>query len=82
MLLKICEFMWREKIASNQQIARALQIDLQALQPMLDIWLRKGILINYQDNSPCRRSSCLKCDKQATVYYKFFGGTRLDEAGR
>lgn len=76
MLLQIREFMRREKIASNQQIARVFHVDLNALEPMLEIWLRKGALVYAQAEA---QSSCasgcasLSCRTQSIVYYRYVG---------
>lgn len=70
MLLQILEYMRREKVASNQQIAREFGLDLTALQPMLDCWLRKGTLIPCKEKSACQ-SKCFKCQTQPPVYYQY-----------
>lgn len=70
MLLQILEYLKREKVASNQQIAREFRLDITALQPMLEIWLRKGKIAGCQDKSTCQ-SSCFKCKTQPPVYYRY-----------
>jgi hypothetical protein len=70
MLLQIRDYLRREKVASNQQIAREFHLDLQALQPMLDLWLRKGVIANCQEKSGCQKS-CFKCKSEPPVYYRF-----------
>ncbi len=69
MLLKIHEYLRRERIASDQQIAREFGLDLQALEPMLLRWLNKGIISCYQAQTTCQ-SACFKC-KQPPLYYQF-----------
>ncbi|KTD28062.1 MULTISPECIES: FeoC-like transcriptional regulator [Legionella] len=69
MLLQIRDYLRRHRVASNQQIAREFQIELQALQPMLDLWLRKGVIACCQEKSDCQ-SSCFKCKTQPPVYYQ------------
>jgi hypothetical protein len=69
MLLQIREYLRRERVASNQQIAREFHLDLQALQPMLDLWLNKGVIACCQAKSACQ-SRCFKC-KTPPVYYQF-----------
>ena len=76
MLLQIREFLRREKIASNQQIARVFHVDLSALEPMLEIWLRKGVLAYTQDEAKVScASGCasLSCRTQSIVYYRYVG---------
>lgn len=67
MLLQIREYMRQEKIATNQQIARAMQIDIQALQPMLDLWVCRGVL-QKQSPDACK-TACFKCPQKTPVYY-------------
>ena len=77
MLLQIREFLRRETIASNQQIARFFQVDLNALEPMLAIWLRKGVFIYAQEEAKTScNSGCasLLCRTQSIVYYRYVGG--------
>lgn len=70
MLLQILDYLKQEKVASNQQIAREFAIDKTALQPMLELWLRKGKIVFCQEKSACQ-SSCLKCQAQPPVYYRY-----------
>lgn len=70
MLLQIRDYIRRERIASNQQLAREFRIDAQALQPMLEVWLRKGVIACCQEKSPCQ-SRCFKCKTQPPVYYQY-----------
>lgn len=71
MLLKIRDYLSREGVASNQQIAREFHLDLAALQPMLELWLQKGVIEECcQEKNPCQ-SRCFKCKAQPPVYYRF-----------
>lgn len=70
MLLQIRDFIRREQVASNQQIAREFQIDIQTLQPMLDVWVRKGFIECCQQTKGCQ-SRCFKCATQPPVYYQY-----------
>ena len=69
MLLQIRDYLMREQVASNQQMAREFHLDLSALQPILDLWLRKGLIVNCQEKPACQ-SSCFKCKTQPPVYYR------------
>jgi hypothetical protein len=68
MLLQIRDYIRREHVVSNQQLAREFHVDLAALQPMLDVWLRKGVISLCQQNSACK-SACFKC-RTPPVYYQ------------
>ena len=70
MLLQIRDYLRRERVASNQQMAREFSLDLLALQPMLDLWLRKGVIECCQEKSGCQ-SRCFKCKTQPPVYYQY-----------
>lgn len=69
MLLQVLDFIHREQCVSNQQLAREFQIDEQALQPMLDIWMEKGMIRPCQQKSGCQ-SSCGRCSLHRPVYYQ------------
>lgn len=69
MLLQIRDYLRRERVASNQQIAREFGLDLDALEPMLALWLRKGVIACCQQSSACK-SRCFKC-KTPPVYYQY-----------
>ncbi|WP_131782626.1 FeoC-like transcriptional regulator [Legionella gresilensis] len=70
MLLQILNYLRREGIASNQQLAREFDLDLMALEPMLDVWLKRGAIAFCQDEVHCQKSCLKSCRKQAIVYYK------------
>ena len=67
MLLQIREYIRREGVVSNQQLARAFHLDVTSLQPMLDCWLAKGLIRTCEQTSGCK-SRCFKC-QQPPVYY-------------
>ena len=69
MLLQIRDYLRRERVVSNQQIAREFHLDVQALQPMLDLWLRKGMIKRCQETA-CQ-SRCFKCKTQPPIYYQY-----------
>lgn len=73
MLLKIRDYMRSEKVASNQQLAREFQLDLAALQPMLDIWLDKGVITRCNQPASCKSRCSSKCQSQPPVYYQYLG---------
>lgn len=70
MLLQIREYMAREQTASMTQIARYFQIDEQALQPMLDIWIRKKIISIAGQSKNCH-NPCHKCPTNTQRYYQY-----------
>lgn len=70
MLLQIRDFMKRTRIASNQQLAREFHLDIEALEPMLKVWLSKGVLAFCQQPPVCQ-SQCFKCYTQPIIYYSY-----------
>ena len=49
MLFQIRDYIRREQITSNQQVARQFGLDIQTVQPMLELWLRKGVIACCQE---------------------------------
>jgi hypothetical protein len=70
MLLQLRNFMQRMRIFSTQQLTREFGVDLPTLQPMLDFWIKKGMVELCLEASTCQ-SSCLGCKKKAPKFYQF-----------
>ena len=70
MLLQIRDYMRTQGIVSTQQLTREFRVDLHALQPMLDIWIGKGVIRKCQEKANCQ-STCFKCKTQAPEYYQY-----------
>ena len=75
MLLQIRDYIQREHVVSTQQLAREFHVDDEALQPMLAIWLRRGVIRQCQEKVACK-SSCFRCGTKAPVYYEFSSNSR------
>ncbi|WP_173237990.1 FeoC-like transcriptional regulator [Legionella antarctica] len=71
MLLQIRDYIRRERVVSTQQLTREFNLDLLALQPMLDIWVKKGAIRKCQEKANCQ-STCFKCRIQPPEYYQYF----------
>ena len=69
MLLQIRDYVLKQSTASRQQIAREFQIDEQALQPMLDLWVRRGVL-QACGSQACRSACASLCRRQTVVFYQ------------
>jgi hypothetical protein len=83
MLLEIRDFMQRERLASRQQLAREFQIDEQALQAMLDIWLKKGVITICDSSSKASNScgsACSRCQNDLPIYYCYSAMLDIDTA--
>jgi hypothetical protein len=70
MLLQIRDYICRAGVVSTQQLTREFHLDLSALQPMLDLWVNKGIIRKFQDKINCQ-STCFKCRTQPPEYYQY-----------
>lgn len=70
MLLQIRDFISRQKVVSTQQLTREFHLDLPALQPMLDLWVKKGAIQKCQEKANCQ-STCFKCRTQTVEYYEY-----------
>ena len=70
MLLQIRDYIHRQQVTSTQQIAREFHIEEQALQPMLDIWVRQGVIRRCHEQTVCK-SSCFRCTETAPSFYQF-----------
>jgi len=69
MLLQIRDFIHKNQVVSVQQIVREFHIDEQALQPMLQIWVDKGIIRSCQEKKGCQ-SSCFRCNTKLPQFYE------------
>jgi hypothetical protein len=68
-LLQIRDYIGRQGVVSTQQLTREFNLDLPALQPMLDIWLYKGVIKKCQESANCQ-SACFKC-RTPPEYYQY-----------
>lgn len=69
MLLQIREFISREQVVSTQQLTREFHIDEQALQPILDIWVKRGVICVVEGKTSCK-TKCFRCDSKQPVFYQ------------
>ena len=69
MLLQIRNYIHRERVVSTQQLSREFHLELPALQPMLDIWIAKGVIRKCTQSAGCK-STCFKC-KTPPEYYQY-----------
>ncbi len=77
MLLQIRDFIHREQVVSMQQLTREFHVEEQALQPMLEIWVRRGVIRPCQEKVACK-SSCFRCSSTTPLFYQFIP-TNLQE---
>ncbi|KTC91896.1 FeoC-like transcriptional regulator [Legionella cincinnatiensis] len=70
MLLQIRDYIRRKGVVSTQQLIREFHLDFQALQPMLNLWMGKGVIGKCQEKVQCN-STCFKCRPQELEYYQY-----------
>jgi hypothetical protein len=70
MLLQIRDYICHQGTVSVQQLAREFRLELQALQPMLDLWIHKGVIRKCQEQANCQ-SACFKCRVKSFDYYQY-----------
>jgi hypothetical protein len=70
MLLQIRDYISRQGVVSTQQLSREFHLDLPALQPMLALWVAKGVIRKCQEQANCQ-SACFKCRVQTLEYYQY-----------
>ena len=70
MLLILRDFIQREQVVSTQQLAREFHIDEQALQPMIDILVKKGAIKPCHEKAGCQ-SVCAGCKTNVPVFYEW-----------
>lgn len=70
MLLQIRDYICRQGVVNTQQLSREFHLDLPALQPMLDLWVYKGVIRKCQEKANCQ-SACFKCRTHALEYYQY-----------
>ena len=67
MLLQLCEHLRSVDEASVQQLARVFHLDEQALQPMLDLCVKRGIIIESSQVGNCKQV-CGGCGQKGVIY--------------
>ena len=72
MLLQIRDYICRQGVVSTQQLTREFHLDLPALQPMLDLWIGKGVIRKCQEKANCQ-GTCFKCRTNAPEYHQYLG---------
>lgn len=69
MLLQLREYIYKQGVVSTQQLMREFSVEEQALQPMLLIWEKKGV-IRQCGNRACT-SPCRGCFVKKPMYYEY-----------
>jgi hypothetical protein len=67
-LLALRDYLAKEKLASLEQLARLFKLDANALEPMLDVWIKRGVIEQDTNQKACA-STCLGCE--SVMYYRY-----------
>ena len=67
MLLQLLDFIKKTTYVSGSQLAREFRVDLSALQPMLDFWIKKGVIQSSQEKISCEKR-CIRCKSPEIIY--------------
>ena len=70
MLLQLLNFIKREQVVSLKVLAREFCIDEDALQPMLAIWIKRGLIELCDGKNGCN-SKCFGCNSSSLTFYQF-----------
>ena len=67
MIFQLRDFIQREHSANIQQIARFLRMDEAALQPLLNLLVKKGVIKIREEQNLCK-SQCMGCKINTNTY--------------
>ncbi|MDF1645580.1 MAG: FeoC-like transcriptional regulator [Legionellaceae bacterium] len=68
MLFALRDYIAKEKRVSIEQLIRIFKTDVTALEPMLDIWVFRGVIAPDDNNKTCG-VTCMGCVPQTVAYY-------------
>lgn len=69
MLERITALLKQQPCLSNQQLARALAMDMSALEPILALGLRKGYFCELGEGRACS-TACAACPSVRVRYFE------------
>lgn len=70
MLLAIREFIQTHRVVSSEQLSREFRIAIEALVPMLEVWISKGVIRSAQTIN-CGSKCQLSCRSQKSNAYEW-----------
>jgi hypothetical protein len=69
-LLALRNYIAKEKYVSIVQLARVFQMDVKALEPMLEVWVARGVIAEAAETKACA-AACLGCRLEISKHYQF-----------
>ncbi len=70
LLLRLKQYLMQKCTANIQELTQHLQIDTNALRPMLSCWIRKG-KVKKLEQLPACGATCHKCDPEDLEIYQW-----------
>jgi len=70
--IDIRQYLSERKFATLNDIAVHFRKTTETVSPLLDLWIRKGKVVKYDNNLGCRKGCC-KCDPAAVITYEWVG---------
>ena len=73
MLLQLRDYLAKERFVSLEQLARVFKTDATALEPMLDVWVARGVLQQVDEQQKACATACGGCGGDTPKYYRYLG---------
>lgn len=72
-LIELKQHLQTVRIATLAGLCAIFKMEPTTIQPMLDFWIKKGVLRRCQNPTNCQSacSSCLQCGIQKNDYYEW-----------
>ncbi len=70
MLLALLDYIKKGQCVSIEQLSREFHIEEQALLPMLEKWVAKGVLKSFQRALKCAQK-CASCRTNHLIFYQY-----------
>lgn len=70
MLLALLDYIKKGQCVSIEQLSREFHIEEQALLPMLEKWVEKGVLKPFQRALKCAQK-CTSCRTNQLIFYEY-----------
>ncbi len=71
-LVELKKYLQERKLVPLQDIAFHFDMDIEAIRPMIDQWIRKGKVRKQDGNLGCAKGCC-KCDPATIETYEWLG---------
>ncbi len=68
MLYLLRNYIEKYRAVSITQISREFMMDVQAIKPILDIWVKKGV-VNIHNHPLACKTACGTCNTRDVIYY-------------